>query len=47
MSGFKRAEYLDQYETEKAILRSIYVTLEGEFREENEKDPYTNWWIKY
>ncbi|NCG26255.1 MAG: tetratricopeptide repeat protein [Verrucomicrobiales bacterium] len=42
VSGFKWAEYLNEYETEKAILRSIFVSLEGEFRKENDKDPYTN-----
>ena len=42
VSGFKWAEYLNEYETEKARLRSIFVSLEGEFRKENDKDPYTN-----
>ena len=35
VSGFKWAEYLNEYEKEKAILRSIFVSLEGEFRKEN------------
>jgi tetratricopeptide (TPR) repeat protein len=42
VSGFKWAKYFDQYQTEYQILRSIYVSLEGEYRKENDKDPFTN-----